>query len=210
MKKLSLALGFLIIIALFASADFYINKITPPSIPLPGSETVAQSDSITKADETVEIPTMKEETLAGYTVKDSNKTTQLFEKFDLSALSNIMITRKRLEGQDSNVIIIYEINGPKSQGTLTYLHIKLQFIAQINGTTETINEVNNLGNSNFFYNDHNHSNTAFMVVLIGDSLYGFQYIKDSPESENPTKSYDAVKSIIEQIGGKVAPAETIN
>ena len=100
---------------------------------------------------------------------------------------------KKGEGEDDELILLYEIHGPEGQGSLTYLSVKLQFISQINATTETLNEDSVLGNNSFFFNDLNYENTAFILTQVGDNLFGFQYSKGS------ATAYEDVKAIIESL-----------
>jgi len=227
MKKFSLIFIILIIIALFAGADFYLNNLkeqvvakTPP-VPLISPDAVATefADAAFKLNEDV----------LGYKVINQKQASQIFEKIDLSNIKNIKIYLDRLEkaaagnqalsaedaqdelkavtGSDvkNQSIYLYEIHGPLGQGSLTYLNIKLEFIRQINATTEVLNETGGLGQNSFFFNDQAFENVAFLLTQVGDNLYAFQYNKQDPAI------YDDVKAIIAKIlPGKISDIKTTN
>jgi len=217
MKKLPYILVLIAIIALFAGADYYLNnlngkealesikKISKDVTP-ENKETPGFSDAIFKLNEN----------LMDYKVISQIQTSQIFEKIDLSNINNIKIYLDRLEytgakaevapsvspessetaSKDLNTgktIYLYEIHGPANQGSLTYLNIKLQFIAQINATTETLNETSEYGNNSFFYNDQNYENIAFLLTQVGQNVFAFQFNKTD------SAVYNDVKSIIAKL-----------
>ena len=190
MKKLSLVIIIIIALALFAAADYYLNNLRPQ----PSSDVV--TDVIPDKEPSNVINSLFElnEELGGYKVVDQVQTSQIFEKIDLSNIRNIEIYRNQLEKAEgeSEPIFLYEIHGPKDQGSFTYLNVKLQFISQVNATTETLNETGELGHNNFFFNDLNYENTAFLLTQIGDNLFGFQYSKKD-------SVYEDVKTIVQQL-----------
>ncbi len=199
-----LIVGLLVLVALFATADLYLNKLdTKPVLNWSDS-----ADSVASADTPKEVVIDSQFSLdgklAGYTVVSQMQTSQIFEKIDLSNIKNVSIYRNELkkeveavEGEESEVvenpsIYLYELQGPENQGALTYLNAKLQFIAQINAVTETLNETGEYGNNSFYFNNKNYENTAFVLTQIGDDLFGFQYQKTEGD-----KAFDDVKSVIQ-------------
>jgi hypothetical protein len=224
MKKAPVAIGIVVALAAFAAADFYLNNLgrdlnfdsqgaAPVQATQPSTPTVIPSAF--KVGDTVQ----------GFKVMSQVMTSQVFDKVDLGNVKNILVVKTQLEKVSPPVPVateaapvevgatpaetppaaqapapepfaLYEIVGPRDQGALTYLAVKLQFVAQINVTTETINEDSKYGDNDFFYNDQNLQSTAFLVTQIGDNLYGFQYNKNSPET------YESVKSMIQQLTPK--------
>ena len=192
MKKLPLFVIIVVVLGLFATADYYLNgldgqvllnlkdqvsdvtasPVTPPPVP-----------SVFKLNEKVE----------GYEVISQVQTRQIFEKIDLSNINNIKIYRDTLKKESLPAISLYELHGPKDQGSLTYLNVKLQFIAQIDAITETINETSEFGYNSFFFNDKNYENTSFLFTQIGDNLFGFQFDKTNLDT------YGDIKAIIQSL-----------
>lgn len=197
MRKAPIALAIVLILAAFAAVDFYLNGLgkgvsldfrggvpaeagaSPKPIPV---------DSIYKVGDVVE----------GYKVMSVVAASQIFDKIDLSSVKNVQVVKTVMRkeaaaiapkpGQPSGAevavsvpepITFYEIRGAKDQGSLTYLSVKLQFVAQLNSLTENLNETNAYGDGSFYYNDLNNPETAFLLVQIGDNLYGFQSEKKS-------------------------------
>lgn len=181
MKKLPLAIALLVLIMAFAGADYALN--------------VSRSGSAVTADTPDQAPNLTEELLR----KDPaslelqlvrrNRTAQLFEKIDLSALASLRIYQSTLQKQSDLPILLYEVQGPSGQGGLTYLNTKLKFLDQIDAT-ETVNETNEFGHSSFYFNDLNAPDSSFLVVQILDNLYGFQFNKKS------TSAFSIIKSMI--------------
>jgi hypothetical protein len=215
MKKSSLILIILIIIGLFAGADYYLNNLKDqplPKIPKTPSDNLNPensgfSDTFFRLNEDV----------LSYKVISQKQTSQIFEKIDLSNINNIKIYLDSLEKvsapsqipvaeatettppvsteakENNQSIYLYEIHGPLGQGSFTYLNVKLQFISQINATTEVLNETGEFGQNSFFYNDQDFANVAFLLTQVGDNLYAFQYNRVDPAI------YNDVKSIISKI-----------
>jgi hypothetical protein len=191
MKKIALTIGILVLLALFAAADFYINGL---NLKIPTFK--AESPAVVIADqEEIKTDSMFRihQAIGDYKVKDQWESNQIFEKIDLSGIKNIEIFKNELvplEG-GSEPIFLYEIQGPVDQGALTYLSVKLAFIAQINAVTEVLNETGEYGLNSFYFNDENYKNTAFLLTQINDNLFGFQYKKQ------PLDIFEAVKGIID-------------
>ena len=188
MKKLSLVIIILIALGLFAAADYYLNNLSPQAhLDLIDQEIPEEPliiDSLFKLNEE----------LGDYKVVNQVQTSQIFEKIDLSNIKNIKIYRNQLErAETEEPIFLYEIQGPENQGSITYLNVKLQFIAQINATTETLNETGEFGHNSFFFNDLNYENMAFIFTQIRDNLFGFQYSKLDPQT------YESIKTIIQTL-----------
>jgi hypothetical protein len=217
MKKTSIILVLLVIIAIFAGADYYLNNLgravpditKNPVTPVSGSvKNSGFADAVFKLSSDA----------SGYKVAGQTETSQIFEKIDLSNIKNIRIYKDQLEktitptvtapaadtapsdkpasakpavatnkSTDKDTIYIYEIHGPIGQGSLTYLGVKLGFIRQIDATTEILNETNEYGQSSFFYNDTNYANIGFLLTQIGDNLYAFEYKKLLPDTFNTIK-----------------------
>ncbi|MBI5421716.1 hypothetical protein HZA44_01110 [Candidatus Peregrinibacteria bacterium] len=194
MRKAPIALAIVLILAAFAAADFYLNGLGKGlNLDFRGSvpaETGASPkpipvDSLYKVGDEVE----------GYKVASVVAASQIFDKIDLSSVKNIQVVKTVMKKEAAPVppkpgqseaavsvpepITFYEIRGAKDQGSLTYLSVKLQFVAQLNSLTENLNETNAYGDGSFYYNDLNNPETAFLLVQIGDNLYGFQSDKKS-------------------------------
>ena len=216
-------MGIVVALAAFAGADFYLNSLgrglnfDPRSV-----EPVSTEQPSTP----VVIPSAFKvgETVQGFKVMSQVMASQVFDKVDLGSVKNIRVVKTQMEKivapvpvateatpvaieektpeapvaavPSSEPLTFYEIVGPRDQGALTYLAIKLQFVTQINATTETINEDSKYGDNSFFYNDQNLQSSAFLLSQIGDNLYGFQYNKKSPET------YESIKGMIQQLTQK--------
>lgn len=197
MKKLSLAILILAIIALFGMADYFVNLpngIPRPTPSLPGQ----QADNGAQSPEAVTHPNVTKMILdmgglsENYTIEKRTRSTELFETFDLSQVANISIYRNILINNDSNgqlPIYVYEIHGPTGQGSITFLNIKLAMIDQI-GSSEGINETGDLGYNSLYYNDESNLSTGFLLSQIEDTVFGFKYSKKSREA------FDFVQSMI--------------
>jgi len=203
MKKFPLFIIIVIALSLFAAADYYLNNLDGQAL-LDLKEQVTDVTAAPEPPETPEPPAISsrfkpDQELEGYQVISQLQTRQLFEKIDLSNLSNVTIVRneltKKAEAEEAVAppLFIYEMSGPAGQGSLTYLNVKLQFIAQIDTAAETINETSEFGQNSFFFNDRNYENTGFLLVQIHDNLFGFQYDKSDPAV------YDNIKRIIQSL-----------
>ena len=175
MRKVSLFIIIFCAIAVFATADYFIN--IEPTI------AVVRSASPTTQDLSDPYPNLTQNLLDqntnqfSYNISKRDRSQQLFEKFDLSLLDNIRIYRNALALNGINTsIVIYEIQGPRNQGGLTYLNVKLKLIEQLDAT-EAINEVNDYGYNSFFYNSDTSPDNGFLLTQIKDNLFGFQYNK---------------------------------
>jgi hypothetical protein len=217
MRKSQIAIGIVVALAAFAAADFYLNDLGKDVSLDPGNSAPV---SATQADQPAPILSAFKvgDQSGGFKVVGQAVTTQVFDKVDLGAVKNIRVVKTQMEKAlaapapvpvdantpvpsapaiaDAEPLTVYEVQGPKDQGTLTYLAVKLQFVAQINATTETINEDGKFGENSFFYNDQNLANTAFLLTQIGDNLYGFRYNKMSPST------YDSIQKIIQGLTPK--------
>lgn len=192
MKKIYLFIILLIVIVAFAAADYYANITVEETDTTVIVEDV-ETNQIQEADKNIIQELLDSNPTFNYVVSQRNRTTQLFEAFDLSTLENVRIYKNVLDKvsdeDPSSTIAIYEIHGDSSQGQITYLNLKLKVIDQLEPTT-SINEVSNFGYNAFFYNDINNENIGFIVSQVKDNLYGFQYRKDKEEN------FDVVKNII--------------
>jgi hypothetical protein len=223
MRKAQIAIGIVVALAAFAAADFYLNNLGRNlNFDSQGLEPVSTVQPSTP--EVIPSAFKIGDAVQGFKVMSQVMTSQVFDKVDLGSVKNIRVVKTQMEKVSAPVpvateaspveveekpaetpvaevsrpepLTLYEIVGPKGQGALTYLAIKLQFVAQINATTETINEDGKYGDNSFFYNDQNLQSSAFLMTQIGDSLYGLQYNKKSSET------YESVKGMIQQLTQK--------
>ncbi|GEM_PF-5111319 len=181
MKKLPLALLLLALIVAFAGADIALN------VSRAGHAVTA--DTPDQAPNLTEALIQKDPASLELQLVRRNRTAQLFEKIDLSALTKIRIYQSTLQKPGDLPILLYEVQGPSGQGGVTYLNTKLKFLDQIDAT-ETVNETNEFGHSSFYFNDLNAPDSTFLVVQILDNLYGFQFNKKS------ASSFPIIKSMI--------------
>jgi hypothetical protein len=196
MKKVQLYIILLIVIVLFASTDYFVN--TPLSlsalIPQQGEEDTDVADPYPNL---TQIFVGSDTDGFGYTVVKRDRTQQLFEKFDLSSVKDIRIYKNILNKKGGGVakpVIVYEIQGPKNQGKITYLNVKLKVIDQ-KDITSNLNEVSGFGYNGFFYNDKNNENTGFLLTQIKDTLFGFQYSK----AETDKEAFDTIKDMVDAL-----------
>lgn len=194
MKKLPLAILILVVIILFGLADYFVNVpggIKNPLPLLPGKTEV-------KTPELEDYPNITKQVLdqsgmnQKYTIEKRTRSTELFENFDLSDLTNIGIFKNTIiqTGTAAQLpIYVYEIHGPVGQGNINYLNVKLAMIDQL-GSASGLNETGGYGYSSLFYNDEKNPSVAFLLSQVGDIVFGFKYAKDSPED------FDFVKSLI--------------
>lgn len=211
MSKITLFAIVLVAAVAFGTADYYLNQLSfdleperieeaipaQPNIDGPRTPVINQSPVHAAAMPALASQFSATSMVEGFALASQQPTKQIFEKIDLSNLQNVSAYqnsfKKLTSEEDSSSIELYEIVGPASQGGLTYLNVKLQFIAQIEGELETINENGAFGENSFFFNNQNYPDTAFLVVQIGNSVLGFQYHK------NQEGLYDEVQSIIKQL-----------
>ncbi len=217
MRKAQIAIGIVVALAAFAAADFYLNNLgkdlnldSTPVEPVTQNPQPAPILSAFKVGDQVE----------GFKVVSQVVTQQVFDKVDLAGVKNIQVVKTELEKApiapaaiptipetnapanptptvaEAEPLTIYEIQGPRDQGALTYLAIKLQFVAQTNATTETINEDAKFGDNSFFYNDQNLATTSFLLTQKGDNLYAFRFNKKSADT------YESVQKIIQSLTPK--------
>lgn len=200
MSKFPLFIIMLVAIALFATADFYLNNLEPNI-----KETVEEVKAFDIIEERPVAPPVNDfqdssfgigSILVGYQITNQAQASQLFEKVDLTTIPNLRVyvndLLKTSEGQ-SNSIRLYEVLGPLNQGSLSYLNVKLQFLAQLNKESETLNENLEFVENGFFFNDSLDESTANLLIQVGDTLYGFQYSKEAPGI------YEDVQSIVREL-----------
>lgn len=201
MRKIQIALVIVLILGAFAAVDFYLNNLgRGVSLDYRGG-VPAESQGVSPKPIPVESIYRVGDAVEGFRVVSVVAASQIFDKIDLSSVKNIQVVKTVMqkeavpatlpsteplpvdtksaqplaaEAAVPEPITFYEIRGLKDQGSLTYLSVKLQFVAQINSLTENLNETNAFGNGSFYYNDLNSPSTSFLVVQIGDNLYGFQ------------------------------------
>lgn len=198
MKKLQIFILIIVVAGLFAFADYYVN--VPEGIPTPSLPSVpAQQQTQTSAPPEVRNdPNITKQILEQsglgeqYKIEKRARSTELFETFDLSAVSNISAYKNiliKIGAATQIPVYAYEIHGPAGQGSITYLNLKLAMIDQL-GSEAGINETGDLGYSNLYYNAPSNAKTAYLLTQVGDVVFGFQYSKDSQEA------FDFVKSLV--------------
>ncbi|QQR84156.1 hypothetical protein IPJ72_03130 [Candidatus Peregrinibacteria bacterium] len=151
MGKLPIFITLLVLISLFVSTDYYLNfkgtEVLPSSS---ANQTEAGSNELktTLSAQTI----MPGQTNWGYVNQKQIETPLLFEKINLSSVENTMQYRNELarEGSSEISLVIYEILGKVGQGSLTYLDVKLQMVAQLNVAAESINENSQFGHNSLF------------------------------------------------------------
>ncbi|MFH1012866.1 MAG: hypothetical protein V1760_03920 [Candidatus Peregrinibacteria bacterium] len=188
MNKTPIAIAIGILIFVLAGVDFALNVSQWPSF-----SPAAASDAV----ETVQDPNLAQKLIEtspatlDYQILQRNRTTQLFEKVDLTALTDVRIYRSHLQKEGESPIVLYELHGPKGQGPLTYLAVKLALSDQIDAT-ESLNETNEFGHSSFYFNDLNAPEDSFLLVQVQDNLYGFQFQKNGD-------GFDLIKTMIQTL-----------
>ncbi len=181
MKRSSFAIVLLILILLFAAADYAFNVSG-----LPSGSTVSSPDA---APNLMELALKKDPLALDYALARRTRTTHVFEKIDVTGLPQLRVYQNRLEKPDANPLLVYEIQGEANQGGLNYLALKLKFLETLDAT-ENLNESNEFGDGSFYFNDLNARESSFLVVQAGDNLFGFQFSKNSPPD------FQIVKSLI--------------
>jgi len=182
MQKLQLFIIILVVTALFAGGDYVINspRGEVSSLPPASTEDLQADQNVTQlllASDRAKFP---------YRIDARSRAQEIFDKFDLSSVSDIRIYKNLLSAVDeaappTSAMTVYEIQGPKNQGKLSYLNIKLKLIDQKELTTN-INEDGNYGYNSFFYNDINNPSTGYLFTQIKDYLFGFEFAKDDPKN----------------------------
>lgn len=196
MKKLQIALLILVVIALFAFADYFVN--VPEGIKLPSIPQQTQQQPVSDGPQVANYPNITQAILnkvesGDYKIEKRSRSTELFERFNLSAVGNVAVFRniviKADKTPNQQPVWIYEVHGPLGQGRVTYLNLKLQMIEQLGGESG-INETGDYGYNSLFYNDTSNPGTGFLLSQVGDYIFGFQYSKDS------TEAFDFIKDMI--------------
>ena len=201
MKKLQLFIILLVVIVLFAYADYRLN--VPEGIDLPNIPSISKDEPKNDAP-VVTLPNVTQIVLdtsgmaANYKIEKRTRTTELFETFNLSNVANVTAFSNVIIPKEGEVIplYVYEIHGPKGQGKITYLNVKLKLIDQL-GSSANINETGDHGFNSLFYNDVSNPNSGFLLSQIGDMVFGFKYSKTT---EN---SFDSVKQFVEYYMSKI-------
>jgi hypothetical protein len=200
MRKAQIAIVLVVVLAAFAAADYYLNNLGQGISlqPQEGSQPTQANAQVEPASVQSVFKVGDEE--GGFKVVSVKPVSQIFEKIDLSGVKNIQAVQMQMEkpvegSTEPQPLSLYEVRGAKGQGGLTYLAVKLQFVAQISAT-ETVNEDSRFGDNSFFYNDLNLSTTGFLVTQVGDSLYGFQY------SKKDSATYASIQKIIQDLTAK--------
>jgi hypothetical protein len=197
MKKFQLFVILLVVIILFVLADYHFNVPSGLQLPQLPQQTV-EEEGQTGGAPIITHPNITQLVLDGsalgdgYKLEKRSRTTELFEIFDLSKVSNISTYSNLLlkTADQSEPFYVYEIHGPEGQGKITYLNIKLQMVDQL-GSSAGINETGNYGYNSLFYNDESNPNTGFLLSQVEDVVLGFRYNKSS---ENV---FDSVKQFVE-------------
>ena len=196
MKKVSLAILVLVVIGLFAFADYYANL--PEGIPRPLPSLPSQEEKPVTSPDAVKEPNITKQILdmgglsGDYQIEKRTRSTELFESFDMSQLANVVIYRNILitPGATGQLpIYVYEIHGPQGQGSITYLNVKLAMIDQL-GSEKGLNETGGIGYNSLFYNDEKNPSTGFLLTQVEDMVFGFRYNKKS------SQAFDFIKSLV--------------
>ncbi len=191
MNKFPITIALLVILSLFATADLYINKIEVKT------EASQLENPLEQKVIELEKPIIKKiqlnQIIQNYQVEEQFQVSQIFKKINLEGFNNISIYRNKFNKIDlSESFYVYELITPEEQGELSYLNIKLEILAQINNTTQTINETNSFGESSLFFNDLEQKETGFLIVQIGDRVFGFEYDKKG-------NAYPDIKKIVNEL-----------
>ncbi|MFH0820572.1 MAG: hypothetical protein V1908_02250 [Candidatus Peregrinibacteria bacterium] len=187
MKRSSFAIVLLILILLFAAADYTFNISH-----LRSGSTVSSPDAAPNYTESL----LKKDPLAlEYSLARRIRTTHLFEKIDVTGLPELRVYQSRLEKPGANQLMLYEIQGKKDQGGLNYLNLKLKFLETLDAT-ESLNETNEFGDGSFYFNDLNAPEYSFLMVQIKDNVFGFQFDKNSPQDFQVVKSLITTSTVL--------------
>ena len=197
MQKLQLFIIILVVIFLFAGGDYAINSPRGENSSLPEQ---AESADLEADPNVTQMLLASDRSKFPYRITSRSRVKEIFEKFDMSSVGDIRIYKNVLsrveeDADPSSAITIYEIQGPKNQGRLSYLNIKLKIIDQKDLTT-SINEEGGYGYNSFFYNDVNNPSTGYLFTQIKDELFGFQYPKDVPENFERVKDMVAALMVL--------------
>lgn len=185
MKKGALAALLLLVIIAFFGLDFLLNGKTAKN-----EKTVAPVTNIATTDRQL----IQEGAPTQLTITRRSRTTELFERIDLSDLP-IKAYRneiKKNEYPQDPPFIAYEIQGEQGQGGINYLNIKLKFVNGLKAE-ENIKEVEGYGDASFFFNNPDNQESAFLVTQLGNHVYGFQYDKKNQ------KDFDIIRTLISSL-----------
>jgi len=128
-------------------------------------------------------------TLAAYQEAQRSLSNDLFERFDLSSLQNLIVYKSTLvSNAQPGSVQVYELYSPRGQSGTNYLNLVLALESQI-GQNETLNRTNDYGQSSFFYNLASEQNTGFLVAQVANMTFGFRYDKTSPRGLEAVKNY---------------------
>ena len=186
----------LVVIGLFAFADYYVNL--PDGIPRPTPSLPSQDSGAQQPAEAASLPNITKQILdmggltESYQIEKRTRSNELFESFDMSQQANLVIFRNILINPDVQgqlPIYVYEIHGPAGQGSITYLNVKLAMIDQL-GSEKGLNETGDIGYNSLFYNDEKNPSTGFLVSQVEDMVFGFEYNKKS------VQDFDFIKSLV--------------
>lgn len=194
MKKSSWSILILAVIVIFVLADLFVNVPggilhTLPTLP---SKKAVQPAAIVDPPNVTQKALEKGELIKKYTIEKRTRSTELFEKFDLtkvvgiSAYKNLVISH---ETPPQLPVYVYEIHGAQGQGAITYLNLKLAMINQL-GSSAGINETGGYGFNSLFYNDEKNPSNGFLLSQVGDIVFGFKYSKDAKQA------FDFVTSLV--------------
>lgn len=194
MKKAFFFIIILVGTVAFAFADYFFNAKGVTLTPATQSQTTDPIDGLPQEAHPNQVEALLKTSPSryNYSLLNRSRVRQIFEVVDVSDLSALAVYASQLVSQDPTLapITIYEVQGPMGQGGLTYLNIKLKFINLISATAN-VNEVGTYGQNSFFYNNVNTPKTAYLVTQIGDSVFGFQYPKETPAT------FEVIKQMIQ-------------
>lgn len=194
MRKTTLAILVLLVIAGLAAADYFINFSGGIANPLTSSSQnkAAHSPDLAGPPNITQQILDKSGMADQYTIETRTRSTELFENFDLKDVNNLSIFKNTVirKGVATQYpIYVYEIQGPAGEGSVTYLSLKLAMIKQL-GSASGVNETGSFGFNSLFYNDPKFPTIGYLLSQVGDTVFGFKYRKETSEA------FDFAKNMI--------------
>ncbi len=114
----------------------------------------------------------------------SKQTNVLFSRLDLNVL-DVQVWRIDLAKNIEKFALIYRFNEQEN------LYFKIRkALSEVLETDENLFDANNLGQYSLYYNDSARSDTVFLLTLINDQVWGFEY---------PRKNHEEIKNLIKRL-----------
>ena len=184
MSKFSIFTSFLSVIIVVILAELLVNEY----IAYPEIEKEAKTSILT---ETIEVPKETVEDLlspnitfdmlgqagsTGITLQRVPFNGSLFESIDLREFKSVPVIKQNfLQNNRLKMGAFYEFRGnSKSIANEVYALLKEKSAGNIGAS---VNETNDYGDSAFYINYLDNSDTAFLVVKLGDNVYALTYKK---------------------------------